>query len=238
MIKINKTNKKTILIENEIFFERLKECRTKAGLTQTELSLMLGVGSTTIYRYEHKEIKRINIDLLNNISKVLNVNAEYLLGKSDDCNCSFKGKNHTLSSSDCFFTDLGIINRVENLNGLQTTKSKNFLNTVRSNYFNYLLSQLSDKDFFKVLNFTENLIAENKSENESERQQEFTQSNNQYNVCTPNFKSAEELSKEKPYAAFGGIYLSKQDLQSILKIINKNNQNNQSDTSNDIFKEK
>lgn len=209
-------NKKTILIENDIFFKRLKDCRLKAGLSQTELSTMLNVGVNTIYRYERKDIKRINIDLLNNLSKILNVSTEYLLGKSDDCNYGFFGRNEDKEPSNRFFSDLGTVNRVENLNGLQS---------VRTHYFQYLVSQLDNEDFFKVINFTENLIAE--KQHKANYQQKTTQSENNQDWYISNFKTAEELSKENPYAAFGGIHLSKQNLQAILEIINQSNQGTQ-----------
>lgn len=60
------------------FFERLKELRKKAGLTQTELAELVNMHETTIRRWENaKGIPRI--EEIKKLAKALNVTEEELL---------------------------------------------------------------------------------------------------------------------------------------------------------------
>ena len=63
---------------------RIKLCREKAGLTQEELGLSLGLNKSTIQRYEAGKITRIKLPVLEAIANELNINPEYLVLKTED----------------------------------------------------------------------------------------------------------------------------------------------------------
>ncbi len=65
-----------------LFSERFKALREEKGLTQEELSKILGVGRSTIAGYETKS-KQPNYELLNKISIFFDVSTDYLLGLTD-----------------------------------------------------------------------------------------------------------------------------------------------------------
>ncbi len=58
---------------------RLKEARKKAGLTQSELGNLIGVGKSAICSYE-KETRNPTIDTIFELIYALGVSADYLLG--------------------------------------------------------------------------------------------------------------------------------------------------------------
>ena len=61
---------------------RLKQLRTKAGLTQKQLSSKLGVAQNTLSYWEQGRYDIDNESLLR-LSSLFNVSVDYLLGKSD-----------------------------------------------------------------------------------------------------------------------------------------------------------
>ncbi|MFZ5688625.1 MAG: helix-turn-helix domain-containing protein [Bacillota bacterium] len=62
--------------------ERIKKARQDKGLTQAELGKLLGSTDATVNRYE-KDIRKPDPDTLVNISKILNVSVNWLLGQDD-----------------------------------------------------------------------------------------------------------------------------------------------------------
>lgn len=64
------------------FKERLKELRKYKGLTQKQLSKEICVSEDSIYNWESGRSEPSLVDLIN-LSKVLNVTTDYLLGNSD-----------------------------------------------------------------------------------------------------------------------------------------------------------
>ena len=63
---------------------RIRELREKAGLTQGELGLALGLNKSTIQRYECGKIARIKLPVLEAMAEELGVNPEYLALKTDN----------------------------------------------------------------------------------------------------------------------------------------------------------
>ena len=64
------------------FKERLKELRTRRGLSQAELAKRLGISSSTISMYEVGE-REPNFEMLELLSDFFNVNLSYLMGEED-----------------------------------------------------------------------------------------------------------------------------------------------------------
>jgi transcriptional regulator with XRE-family HTH domain len=65
--------------------DRLRQVREQLGLTQRDLSRACGLADNMIYRYE-KEMTDITGDTLKALVKKTGVNADYLLGLSDNPN--------------------------------------------------------------------------------------------------------------------------------------------------------
>lgn len=61
---------------------RIKECRKAAGMSQTELSNILGVGNNTINRYENGK-REPNLATWERLAKALHTNPAYLVGWSN-----------------------------------------------------------------------------------------------------------------------------------------------------------
>lgn len=62
-----------------MFRERLRQTREEKNISQTEMASKLGIAVTTYRNYENTS-REPNYDILVNISKVLNVSIDYLLG--------------------------------------------------------------------------------------------------------------------------------------------------------------
>lgn len=61
---------------------RIKECRKAAGMSQTELSNVLGVSFVIISRYE-RGLSEPNLATLERLAKALHTNPAYLVGWSN-----------------------------------------------------------------------------------------------------------------------------------------------------------
>jgi transcriptional regulator with XRE-family HTH domain len=72
------------MAEPTVLGERLLLSRRRAGLTQKELGDLVGVSSHTIARIEQGRAPQILTRSLEQLSRVLGVSADYLLGLSDD----------------------------------------------------------------------------------------------------------------------------------------------------------
>lgn len=64
------------------FGERLKELRTEKGLSAVKLAEILGVGDTTILRWESSRMLP-TIDKLYEVCKYFGVTADYMIGLED-----------------------------------------------------------------------------------------------------------------------------------------------------------
>ena len=65
------------------FGERLKEARLKKGLSQSDLSKMVGIHYTQIGRYENKGAQP-SADILSKMAHTLSVSSDYLIGGTTD----------------------------------------------------------------------------------------------------------------------------------------------------------
>lgn len=69
---------------NYIFNERLRKARIGMGLTKEELALRLKMNKSTIQRYESGTITNVKLPVVEAIARVLEVNPNWLLGKTND----------------------------------------------------------------------------------------------------------------------------------------------------------
>ena len=69
----------TILLGN-----RIKEARTLREYTLGDLATAIGINKSTVSRYEHGEIEKPKLPVIESIAKELRVNAAWLIGKSDE----------------------------------------------------------------------------------------------------------------------------------------------------------
>lgn len=72
------------MILNSIFSERLKQRRHEVGITAGELAKRTGISRATIHRYENGQIKNIRLPSIESIAYQLQVNPDWLLGKTDN----------------------------------------------------------------------------------------------------------------------------------------------------------
>ena len=61
-------------------YEKIKARREELGLTLEEVAQALGVNRSTILRYESEQIKKMPIDMIEPLAKVLKCSPEYLMG--------------------------------------------------------------------------------------------------------------------------------------------------------------
>lgn len=78
--------------------ERIKQARKSAMLSQSQLAQALGISFMTIRRWESGEISP-RLNEIQQLSKVLNISIEYLIGLSDDSN------NNVMSLTQIFAND-------------------------------------------------------------------------------------------------------------------------------------
>jgi len=69
--------------EPNVLGERVLLSRRRAGLTQQELAVAVGVTTGTIARLEQGRTHHVSTKTLERMSRVLEVSADYLLGLSD-----------------------------------------------------------------------------------------------------------------------------------------------------------
>lgn len=71
-------------MDMNVFATRLKETRESLNISADELAEAIGVSRATIFRYEKAEFKSVKQSTLDAISEYLNVNPDYLIGRSDE----------------------------------------------------------------------------------------------------------------------------------------------------------
>jgi transcriptional regulator with XRE-family HTH domain len=76
----------TKLSNSWLFGERVQERRKVSNLTQKKLGDSLNVSSQVVSNWERGYTKSISADMLQNITKVLNCTADYLLGNVSNPN--------------------------------------------------------------------------------------------------------------------------------------------------------
>lgn len=63
---------------------RIKQARESKEMSQEELGTQLGLNKSSIQRYESGQVQRIKLPILENMAKILDVNPNWLILKSDD----------------------------------------------------------------------------------------------------------------------------------------------------------
>ena len=130
------TRRKTIMAETkntciEVFGKRLKELRKENGYTIESFAEVVGIAKSTLGYYENE--KRLpDIEILTRIADALNVNADYLLGRTNTT--AQKGKLKTV----CEFTGLSDI-AAEYLSQLAQNKNYEKLSII-----NHLFKELCE----------------------------------------------------------------------------------------------
>ena len=120
----------------EVFGKRLKELRKANGYTIEQFADMVGISKSTLGYYENDK-RMPDIEILARIANVLNVNADYLIGRTNTT--ALKGKMKTV----CEFTGLSDC-AVEYLSELVKNKDYEKLSII--NHLFYELSE--DYDFY------------------------------------------------------------------------------------------
>ena len=120
----------------QVFGKRLRELRKENGYTIEQFSDMVGISKSTLGYYENDK-RMPDIEILARIANVLNVNADYLIGRTNTT--AQKGKMKTV----CEFTGL-------------SDKSAEYLSKLVSNrrpeeltVINHLISELCDDNNYK-----------------------------------------------------------------------------------------
>lgn len=120
----------------EVFGKRLKELRKANGYTIEQFADMVGISKSTLGYYENDK-RMPDIEILARIANVLNVNADYLIGRTNTT--ALKGKMKTV----CEFTGLSD-SAAEYL--AQLVKNKDY---AKLSIINHLFDELTeDYDFY------------------------------------------------------------------------------------------
>ena len=120
----------------EVFGKRLKELRKANGYTIEQFADMVGISKSTLGYYENDK-RMPDIEILARIADTLNVNADYIIGRTNTT--ALKGKMKTV----CEFTGLSDC-AVEYLSEL--VKNKDY---AKLSVINHLFDELSeDYDFY------------------------------------------------------------------------------------------
>jgi transcriptional regulator with XRE-family HTH domain len=64
--------------------ERIKQCRLKLGMTQTELAEKIGVKFSAIHKYENGLVVNLKRETIEKLAIALNVRPSYLMCMDDD----------------------------------------------------------------------------------------------------------------------------------------------------------
>lgn len=128
--------------------QRLKQLREKAGLSQVDLAAKLNVSKQNLYKYENDIIINIPSDKIEEAASILNVSPSYIMGwtKFDD-RCSGKEAD----DNDERLSKLAA--NILKFHGDQKRLIENY-------------GQLSDINKKKVVNYSDNLLAIQKMEEE------------------------------------------------------------------------
>lgn len=70
-------------MKNEEVGARIKSRREELNVSVANIAKVTGLSKATIHRYENGEIKNIKLPVIDRIAQYLDVNAMWLMGKSD-----------------------------------------------------------------------------------------------------------------------------------------------------------
>ena len=78
---------------NKLLGDRIRDIRTTRGMTQGDIAEQIGVAISTVQRYEKGQIDKIKLPVVDSIARVLGVNPDWLIGKTDDITSSILPSN-------------------------------------------------------------------------------------------------------------------------------------------------
>ena len=80
--------------------EKIKFLRMRQGMTLEELGLKVGVGKSTVRKWETGQIANMRRDKIASLADALNVSPSYLMGWEDEINVDMDMKNNSSNTSD------------------------------------------------------------------------------------------------------------------------------------------
>lgn len=140
--------------------ERLKQLRLLHGMTQTEVSELLGVTHPTIVRYEKGEVGAMKASVIAKLSEIFHVSPVYILGmdlKNTEIETISSVRKIPIFSSVCKVEDIWC---EENFNGFffadKTLAKADFVFIANDNSMSGDGIFIQDKAFIKKTNVVEN----------------------------------------------------------------------------------
>lgn len=85
--------------------EKIKYLRTRQGMTLEELGNRVGVGKSTVRKWETGAIANMRRNKIASLAEALNVSPSYLMGWEDEYNTNIDIKNNSGSVSTSFGSD-------------------------------------------------------------------------------------------------------------------------------------
>lgn len=70
-------------MDREKIAQRIQQARSEAGMTLQQIATAIGVTKSTVQRYEQGRIENVKQPVIEAMARVLEVNPEWLLGRSD-----------------------------------------------------------------------------------------------------------------------------------------------------------
>lgn len=114
---------------------KIKELRLQKGYTMRELGALVGVGASTVNKWETGFIKDMRSDKIMVTAKVLGVTPAYLMGWEDKPVSSIVSDYTTLESASLSKEEIALIKIYRALNGEDAIK----LSTFAQNLFNKMM---------------------------------------------------------------------------------------------------
>ena len=90
--------------------EKIKYLRTRQGMTLEELGNRVGVGKSTVRKWETGAIANMRRNKIASLAEALNVSPSYLMGWEDEYNTDIDMKNNSGSVSTSFGSDFNDTN--------------------------------------------------------------------------------------------------------------------------------
>lgn len=109
------------------FKDRLKELRTKKGITQETLALDLGIPESTVRRYESSDEHTPRRERLEKIADYFGVSVDYLLGRTNDPSPSEKINRKFSDIENLFFYELDKLSEEDKKKALEHVRYLRYL---------------------------------------------------------------------------------------------------------------
>ncbi|MDA5111090.1 helix-turn-helix domain-containing protein [Brevibacillus thermoruber] len=109
------------------FKDRLKELRTRKGITQEVLALDLGIPESTVRRYESSDENTPRRERLEKIADYFGVSVDYLLGRTDDPSPSEMINRNLSEIENLFFYELDKLSEEDKKKALEHVRYLRYL---------------------------------------------------------------------------------------------------------------